>query len=112
MAAVLKRGLEEDGHRVDVVTSGPDALRQAMQATYDVVLLDVMLPGMSGVEVCRRLRLLRTRSSIIMVSACDSLTVRDSAMTAGADNYLVKPVPFSTLIESVETAARGCAGDI
>jgi len=106
MAAVLKRGLEEDGYRVDVVTNGLDALRRATEFAYDAVLLDVMLPGMSGLEVCRQLHAQGVRTSIIMVSACDSIADRISGLEAGADEYLVKPVSFSDLTATLNAATR------
>ena len=107
MAAVLKRGLEEDGHQVDVATTGPDALRRATEFAYDAVLLDVMLPGMSGVEVCRRLQSQRIRTPIIMISACDSLADRARGLEAGAADYLVKPVSFSVLASRMHAATQG-----
>lgn len=106
MAAVLKRGLEEDGFHVDVATNGIDALHQATSFTYDAVLLDVNLPGMSGVEVCKRLHAQRGRTSIIMVSARDSIADRLIGLGAGADDYLVKPVSFTDLIATVHAATR------
>jgi len=110
MAAVLKRGLEEDGYRVDVVTNGPDALRKAAEFAYDAVLLEISLPGMNGMEVCRRLRAQRARPPIIMVTASDSLTDRINGLVAGANDYLVKPVSFVELTAAVRAATQPCGG--
>lgn len=108
MAAVLKRGLEEDGYRVDVVSTGADALQKAAEFAYDAVLLDVLLPGMSGVEVCRRLRAQWVHAPIIMVSASDSLIDRINGLEAGANDYLLKPVSFAKLTAAVQASARHC----
>jgi two-component system OmpR family response regulator len=72
MAALLKRGLEEDGYAVDVAANGPDAVWQAVEFGYDAVLLDLMLPGMDGVEVCRRLRAAGRWMPVLMVTARDA----------------------------------------
>jgi two-component system OmpR family response regulator len=75
MAAPLKRGLEE-GHTVDVASSGPDRLWFALEFAYDVILLDVMLPGLSGVEICRRLREERRWTPVLMLPARDAVQDR------------------------------------
>lgn len=106
LASLLKRGLEEDGYQVDVVTNGPDALQRAAEFAYDAVLLDVMLPGMSGVEVCRRLHAQRIRTPIILVTASDSLVDRTNGLEAGAKDYLVKPISFSELTAKVRAATQ------
>lgn len=106
LASLLKRGLEEDGYQVDVVTNGPDALQRAAEFAYDAVLLDVMLPGMSGVEVCRRLHAQRIRTPIILVTASDSPVDRTNGLEAGAKDYLVKPISFSELTAKVRAATQ------
>src|SRR5438309_7977174 len=100
MAALLKRGLEEEGYAVDVTTTGPDALWHACEFDYDAVLLDVMLPEMSGIEVCRQLRERKRWVPVLMLTARDEIGDRVRGLDVGADDYLVKP--FSLL----EFAAR------
>jgi DNA-binding response OmpR family regulator len=95
MAALIKRGLEEDGYVVDVACTGPEALWQATEFTYDAVVLDRMLPGLDGVEVCRRLRAGHRWMPVLMLTARSSVDDRVLGLDAGADDYLTKP--FSTL---------------
>lgn len=97
MAALLKRGLEEDGYAVSVASNGTDALRQTGESTYDLIILDVMLPGLDGMEVCRRLRAGRTRVPVLILTARDTVDDRINALNAGADDYLTKPFSFAEL---------------
>src|SRR5882757_6750363 len=106
MAALLKRGLEEEGYAVDVATTGPDALWHAMEFAYDAVLLDLMLPGMSGIEVCRRLRSERRWVPILMITARDAVADRVAGLDVGADDYLVKPFSFDELNARVRALIR------
>jgi two-component system OmpR family response regulator len=106
MAAVLKRGLEERGYAVDVATTGPNALWHATEFAYDVALLDLMLPDMSGIEVCRRLRSEGRWVPILMITARDAVSDRVAGLDAGADDYLVKPFSFDELNARVRALVR------
>jgi two-component system OmpR family response regulator len=100
MARLLKRGLEEEGHAVDVAGDGPDGLWLATENSYGAVVLDVMLPGFDGFELCRKLRAAGVWTPVLMLTARDAVDDRVRGLDAGADDYLVKP--FSLL----ELAAR------
>ena len=100
MARLLKRGLEEEGHAVDIAQDGPEGLWLATENPYGAVVLDVMLPGYDGFELCRRLRKAGKWMPVLMLTARDSVGDRVRGLDAGADDYLVKP--FSLL----ELAAR------
>jgi two-component system, OmpR family, response regulator len=100
MARLLKRGLEEEGHAVDVAADGPEGLWLATENNYAAVVLDVMLPGFDGFELCRKLRAAGVWSPVLMLTARDAVDDRVRGLDAGADDYLVKP--FSLL----ELAAR------
>lgn len=100
MAGLLKRALEEEGHAVDVAGDGPDGLWMATEFPYGAIVLDVMLPGFDGFEVCRRLREAGIWSPVLMLTARDEVGDRVHGLDVGADDYLVKP--FSLL----ELAAR------
>ena len=100
MAGLLKRGLEEEGHAVDIAGDGPEGLWLATENSYGAIVLDVMLPGYDGFEVCRRLRESGRWMPVLMLTARDGVGDRVRGLDAGADDYLVKP--FSLL----ELAAR------
>jgi len=100
MASLLKRALEEEGHAVDVAADGPNGLWMATEFPYGAVVLDVMLPGFDGFELCRRLREAGVWSPVLMLTARDEVGDRVRGLDVGADDYLVKP--FSLL----ELAAR------
>jgi CheY-like chemotaxis protein len=108
MAALLARGLGEEGYLVDVATTGPDALRLALEHDYAVVLLDVMLPKMDGIEVCRRLREHQRFVPVLMLTARDSLARRSRGLAAGADDYLVKPFAFGDLTARIAALISRC----
>ena len=99
--------LEDCGYDVDLATDGLVALRLAAKSTYDVVVLDIMLPGMDGFTVCRRLREdAKVSTPIIMLTARDELRDRLSGFNAGADDYLVKPFYMSELAARIEAIVR------
>jgi two-component system OmpR family response regulator len=106
MAALLKRGLQEDGYAVDVASSGPDAIWQATEFAYDAVLLDLMLPGLDGVEVCRQLREAGRWVPVLMLTARDAVEDRVRGLDAGADDYLTKPFSFAELSARVRAMIR------
>lgn len=106
MGALLKRGLEEDGYAVDVAGSGPDGLWHASEFDYDVVLLDVMLPGFDGFQVCRQLRARGRWMPVLMLTARDAVEDRVRGLDAGADDYLAKPFSFAELAARVRALIR------
>ena len=105
-AAVLARGLREQAFAVDVVHTGREALEQASINDYDLVLLDLMLPGMSGMEVCRQLRAARLAVPILMLTARGEPDHRVAGLDAGADDYLPKPYHFPELLARVRALLR------
>ena len=106
MAEVLRRGLCEEGHVVDVARTGSDGLAMATSASFDVIILDVMLPGLSGFDVARRLRGARIRTPILMLTARDTNADVVAGLDAGADDYLVKPFSFDVLLARLRAVAR------
>ncbi|MDQ1395087.1 MAG: two-component system, OmpR family, response regulator, partial [Acidimicrobiaceae bacterium] len=106
MAALLKRGLEEEGHAVDLVGSGPDAVWLATETQFDAVVLDVMLPGFDGFEVCRRLREAGQWMPVLMLTARVDIADRVRGLDVGADDYLGKPFSFAELAARVRALVR------
>jgi two-component system OmpR family response regulator len=106
MASVLKRGLEEEGYAVDVVGDGIDAVWQATEHAYDAVVLDVMLPGCDGFEVCRRLREAERWVPVLMLTARGDVGERIRGLDSGADDYLVKPFSFAELAARLRALTR------
>ncbi|MDX6687936.1 MAG: two-component system, OmpR family, response regulator [Baekduia sp.] len=97
MAGLLRRGLSEEGLAVDVAGSGEDAIIRAGATEYDAIVLDVMLPGISGFETCRRLRERGTWAPVLMLTARDSVEDRIAGLDGGADDYLTKPFSLGEL---------------
>ena len=106
MAALLHRGLQERGSLADVASSGEDALWMAASAPFDVLVLDVMLPGIDGFETCRRLRQRGIWTPVLMLTARDAIEDRVAGLDGGADDYLVKPFSFSELMARLRSLAR------
>jgi two-component system OmpR family response regulator len=106
MADILKRGLGEEGHAVDVVHDGPGGVRMASENPYGAILLDVMLPGFDGFEVCRRLRAAGVLSPVLMLTARDDIGDRVRGLDVGADGYLVKPFSLLELAARLRALAR------
>ncbi|WP_171911264.1 heavy metal response regulator transcription factor [Paraburkholderia xenovorans] len=104
-AAYLKKGLEESGYAVDVANDGPQGLILALEEEYDVIVLDVMLPGMDGWAVVKTLRTTRT-TPVLFLTARDDVDDRVRGLELGADDYLVKPFAFVELLARVRTLAR------
>jgi two-component system OmpR family response regulator len=97
MATLLERGLREDGYAVDVASNGTDGLWLGTENDYDAIVLDVMLPGVDGFEVCRRLRAADRWAPVLLLTARDAVTDRVHGLDIGADDYLTKPFSFSEL---------------
>lgn len=106
MAALVKRGLEEEGYSVDVAVDGPQAVWQANEFPYDAVLLDVMVPGFDGFEVCRRLRAGGCWAPVLMLTARHDVADRVRGLDAGADDYLPKPFSFAELTARLRALIR------
>ena len=106
LAETLKLGLEEEHHAVDAVVNGRDALDYALAVTYDVIILDVMLPGLDGFTVCRRMREEDIPSQILMLTALSEVDDRVDGLDSGADDYLTKPFAFRELLARLRALAR------
>jgi two-component system OmpR family response regulator len=106
MAALLRRGLREEGLVADVASTGAEALWRSDEVPYDVIVLDVVLPDQSGFEVCRRLRRDQVWSAILMLTARDAVGDRVAGLDAGADDYLVKPFDFDELLARLRALVR------
>ena len=105
-AALLRRGLVEEGYTVDVAADGPDGVWRATEFGYDVVVLDVMLPGFDGFEVCRRLRSTGCWVPVLMLTARNEPAERVRGLDCGADDYLAKPFSFDELFARLRALIR------
>jgi two-component system OmpR family response regulator len=106
MSALIGQRLREDGLAVDVVDSGEDGVWMATENDYDVVVLDVLLPGIDGVEACRRLRTSARWMPILLLTARDAVEDRVRGLDAGADDYLTKPFSFAELLARIRALVR------
>lgn len=112
LAAVLGQGLREEGHQVDLCTTGAQAATQARDIDYDVIVLDWMLPDIDGVTVLRRWREQGLRTPVLMLTARGGIGERVTGLKAGADDYLVKPFAFAELLARLEALHRRGAGQL
>ena len=110
IAIVVKRGLDAEGFTVDVAFNGVDGLWLATEGTYDLILLDIMLPGRNGFQVCADLRARKVWTPIIMLTAKDGDLDEAEALDAGADDYLTKPFSFPVLVARVRSMLRRVGG--
>jgi two-component system, OmpR family, response regulator len=106
MAALIRRGMREEGLAADVAIKGEDAIWMAGATEYDAIVLDVMLPGIDGFETCRRLRGDGVWSPIIMLTAIDGVEDRIAGLDGGADDYLTKPFSFAELLARMRALTR------
>jgi two-component system, OmpR family, response regulator len=106
MASLVRRGLVEEGHAADVAATGEDAVWLAQAHPYDAIVLDVMLPGLSGFETCRQLRNAGVWTPVLMLTARDAVEDRVAGLDTGADDYLTKPFSFSELHARLRALAR------
>jgi DNA-binding response OmpR family regulator len=106
LARLLKRVLSEERHTVDLAHSGEDGLDLGLSGGYDLVILDLMLPDLDGVQVCRRLRAEHVSAPVLMLTARGSVEDRVAGLDAGADDYLVKPFAMEELLARVNALLR------
>ena len=106
MASLIHRGLTREGMAADIAQTGQDALWMSGAHEYDVIVLDVMLPGIDGFETCRRLRKSGVWAPVLMLTARDSVEDRVAGLDNGADDYLVKPFAFAELLARLRALAR------
>lgn len=106
MANLLARGLRGEGYAVDIADNGIDAISLSAGEPYDIVVLDVMLPGMSGFELCRRLREQTLGVAILLLTARDAVDDRIRGLDSGADDYLTKPFAFAELAARLRALRR------
>jgi len=106
LSGIIKRGLIEEGYAVDAVYDGEEAQYMAETTTYDIIILDIMLPKKDGIAVCKDLRAKKINTPILMLTARDSVEDRVRGLDSGADDYVVKPFAFSELLARIRALLR------
>jgi len=106
LTKLIKRVLEEERYQVDIANDGDRGLEMALVGSYDLIVLDLMLPGISGLEICRSLRQEQSVVPVLMLTARDAVNDRVAGLDAGADDYLVKPFAFEELLARVRALLR------
>jgi DNA-binding response OmpR family regulator len=106
LAELLRRVLTEERYVADVAVEGPQGLNMALSGNYDLIILDVMLPGMDGFEICQRLRAENVATPVLMLTARGALEDRVNGLRIGADDYLLKPFAFEELLARVTALLR------
>jgi len=110
--SMMRRGLIFAGYEVDLAESGEQALDKTLSQLPDLVVLDVMLPGIDGIEVCRRMRAAEARLPILLLTARDRVPDRVAGLDAGADDYLVKPFAFDELLARIRALLRRAGSEL
>lgn len=110
IARFVKQGLEEESFAVDVADTGTAGLAQALAHSYDLLLVDWMLPGLTGLEMCRQLRARQHLTPVIFLTAKDTVTDTVAGLQAGANDYIKKPFHFEELLERIRVQLRPAAG--
>jgi heavy metal response regulator len=106
VASFIKKGLEEEFYTVDLAEDGSSGCAMAEANSYDLLILDLMLPEMNGMEICRRLRSKGMKAPVLMLTAVDSVSSKVEGLESGADDYLTKPFAFSELLARVKALLR------
>jgi two-component system copper resistance phosphate regulon response regulator CusR len=106
IASFISQGLTEAGYTTDISRTGEQALSYARAADYDLIVLDIILPGLDGMAVCRKLRKSKLKTPILMLTARDSVEDRVNGLDSGADDYLVKPFAFAELLARMRALLR------
>ena len=110
LAASVRRGLTAEGFTVEVAADGIEGLWRASEGTYDLIVLDILLPGRNGYEVCRELRRAENWTPILMLTAKDGSLDEAEALDTGADDYLTKPFSFAVLVAHIRALLRRTRG--
>ncbi|MEZ5007164.1 MAG: response regulator transcription factor [Chitinophagales bacterium] len=111
IAAFLKQGLEEESFAVDVASEGKEGLVLAQSNEYDLLLLDWMLPGLSGIEICRQFRKENQQTPVIFLTAKDTVDETVFGLQSGANDYIKKPFHFDELLERIKVQLRPKTGE-
>jgi DNA-binding response OmpR family regulator len=106
LADSIKKGLEQESYAVDTAYEGSDGFGLAVTCDYDLIILDLMLPGMDGIEICRKLREKNIDTPIIMLTARGQIKDRVEGLNSGSDDYLVKPFAFEELLARIKALSR------
>ena len=110
IAEFVSQGLREAGYAVDVASTGPDALRKALEGAYDAAVMDVMLPELDGLSVIEQLRAKRKQTPVLILSARHTVDDRVKGLQAGGDDYLTKPFAFAELLARLQALLRRAGG--
>jgi DNA-binding response OmpR family regulator len=106
LSQLVRRVLEEEGHTVDAAYDGEDGLAMGLEGTHDVIVLDIMMPVMDGIEVCKSLRRKKVDTPVLLLTALDGVDDRVRGLDAGADDYLPKPFAFQELLARLRALSR------
>jgi DNA-binding response OmpR family regulator len=106
VARFIQKGLAAERYRVELAATGPDGIEMGSADVYDVILLDLILPGENGIEVCRQLRENEIKTPILMLTAKDSVEDKVTGLGVGADDYLTKPFAFEELLARIRALLR------
>ena len=112
IASSIKRGLEQENYAVDLAFDGEEGYDMAVSESYGVIVLDLMLPKMDGIAVCKKLRLKGNHTPILMLTAKGQVTDKVEGLNSGADDYLVKPFAFTELVARIKALSRRPKQDI
>jgi DNA-binding response OmpR family regulator len=112
LAQLLRGLLEDENHTVDLAFDGEESIEFLRSGEYDLIILDLLLPDIDGLEVCRRIRAMRIRTPILMLTARTSIEDRVAGLDAGADDYLTKPFAFAELMARIRALSRREVPDI
>ncbi|MDB5031382.1 response regulator transcription factor [Mucilaginibacter sp.] len=112
VVAFLKKALEENGHLVDIITDGAEAIKKFPHKPYDLVILDIMLPYLNGIEVCRHIRQKDKKIPILILTALNSVDDKVNGLNIGADDYLVKPFHLKELQARIDALLRRNSSDL
>jgi two-component system copper resistance phosphate regulon response regulator CusR len=112
IVSVIKRGLAEHGFEVSIAVNGLTGLEMALNHTFDLIILDVMLPGMDGIQICKHIREKNANIPILMLTALDSTENIVTGLDSGADDYMVKPFKIAELAARIRTLLRRRSGEM